>query len=132
MISDTMRLELEVFHIRVIELKTGLIRTNFSNTANASKGSLLRPGSMYEPAREKMERILRADAFAGNGTDPAEFAEGVVTDILKRHPPTHIYRGESAWFARVMPMLPFGIFDSMIKKAIGLDEVETMLKKTGL
>lgn len=130
MISDTSRLELEAFRIKVIELKTGNVNTNFSTNLNENRNPALLGGSIYEPAREKLENILRSEAFDGNGSDPHVWAQGVVSDVLKKHPPTHVYRGESAWFARILPMLPFGILDGKLKKVIGLDVVEKSLEQS--
>ena len=128
MISDTLRLELEAFDIKVIELKTGLVRTKFSSNVNSNKKSILRAGSIYEPAREKMEKILLAEAFNGNGTDPQVWAKLVVNDVLKKNPSKQVYRGESAWYAWLIPKLPFGFFNGTLKKAIGLDVVQQILK----
>ena len=78
MISDTSRLELGAFNIKVVELKTGLVRTKFSSNVNENKKPILHEGSIYEPARNKMEKILRSEAFDGKGTDPHAWAKLVV------------------------------------------------------
>ena len=85
---------------------------------------------MYEPAREKMEKILRSEAVDGQGMDPDKWARAVVSDVLKKHPPYYVYQGDSAWAARVIPMLPAGMLNGTIKKAIGLDVAERVLKST--
>jgi hypothetical protein len=129
MFSDTIRLELEAFNIKVVDLKTGLVRTNFSNNVNVNKKPALPEESIYAPASQQMERLLRSEMFDGQGTDPYVWAKSVVNDVLKRNPPAQIYCGESAWYARIMPVLPFGMLNGTLKKATGLEEVEQMLKK---
>ena len=128
-ISGTTRLELEAFNIKVVELKIGLGRTKFSTNVNESRKPDLCDGSIYEPARESTVKILRSEAFDGNGTDPHVRAKSVVNNILKKSPPMYVYRGESAWYARVIHMAPAGMLNGAIKKAIGLDVVEQVLKK---
>ena len=129
MLTDTFRLEIEAFNIKVIELKTGLVRTNFSNNVNSDQKPGLRKGSIYEPARNRMDEILRSEAFNGQGMDVHTYAKLVAGDILKKHPPLQIYRGDSAWYARIIPMLPFGMLNGTLKKVLGLDVVEQMLRK---
>jgi len=111
----------------VVELKTGHVKTNFLQNVQEKKPKLA-TGSIYEPAREKMEQILRTEAFEGNGLDPHAFARSVVRDILRASPPRVVYRGDSAWGAKWIPMLPLGMLDGMMKRTFGLDVVERMLK----
>lgn len=126
MISDTFRLELGAFDIKVVELKTGLVRTNFSPNVNADRPTLIE-GSIYEPARPKVEKMLKSESFDGQGMDPQVWANKRVKQILKHNPPPRKYCGESAWFAWLIPKLPFGLLDGTLKKIVGLDEVERML-----
>jgi 1-acylglycerone phosphate reductase len=131
MLSDTMRLELAPFNIKVVELKTGVVKTNITANFLESNKPTLREGSIYQPAEEQMNKILQqqgADLLQG-GTSASEFARGVVGDVVKKNPPTHIYRGDSAFYARILPMLPFGLLDGTLKKAIGSDIVDEMIKK---
>lgn len=49
-ISDTCRLEVEAFGIKVVELKTGNIRTKFGVNRDVKQSGRLPEGSLYEPA----------------------------------------------------------------------------------
>jgi 1-acylglycerone phosphate reductase len=61
---------------------------------------------------------------------PAQtWANLVVQDLLKKNPPSVIWRGESAWLTRIATVLPFGMFDGMVKKLTGLDIVERTVRK---
>ncbi len=132
-LSDGMRLELAPFGIRVVELKTAGVQTNFihnSNTNNVEgKGRRLPAGSLFEPAREVVEKAMSQEDYAGKGITAEQWAEGVVGDLMKRNPPAIIWRGESALLARVASMLPHGIFDGILKKMMGLDVVEEIIKE---
>jgi hypothetical protein len=85
--------------------------------------------SIYEPAREVVERSLRQDRFAEAGVPAEQWAEGVVQDLLKKTPPPVIWRGEQAWLARFAAIMPFGMFDGTAKKLTELDIVERIIGK---
>ena len=123
MFSDTLRLELEPFGIKVVDLKTGLVRTNFNNSLNQSDDLVLPPNSIYTPAREAVEKKLRDEVFKGEGMHVSEWARLVANDLLKKTPSPVIWRGESAWLTWLASILPHGTFDGTLKKLSGLDVV---------
>lgn len=133
MFSDTLRLELQPFGIKVVDLRTGVVKTNLIGNVQQSqkeggKEELLPKGSLYQPAKDTVEKALRQEAFVGQGMPSEKWARGVVGDLLKAKPPGVIWRGESAWLTRIATMLPFGTFDGMVKKLTGLDVVEKAVK----
>ncbi|KAI1504779.1 NAD(P)-binding protein [Biscogniauxia marginata] len=130
MLTDSMRLELQPFGIRVVDLRTGVIKTNLIKNLQESSNTTLPKGSIYEPAREAVEKSLRQEGFEAGGLPADQWAEAVVQDLSKKSLPAVIWRGESAFLSRVLAMLPVGLFDGMLKKATGLDIVEQILKRT--
>ncbi|OQE36158.1 hypothetical protein PENCOP_c012G04878 [Penicillium coprophilum] len=128
MLSDTLRLELSVLGINVVDLKTGVVRSNLIKNQKDAKPPTLPENSIYYPAREVVEKALSQDAFAEGGMPTLQWATAVVGDLLKKKPPSVIWRGEQAWVARLISVLPFGTFDSMLKKLTGLDVVEKIIK----
>ena len=128
MLSDTLRLELQPFGINVVDLRTGLVKSNLIGNVQHSQKNLLPEGSLYTPAKETVEKALRQEAFIGQGMLSDKWARGVVADLLKTRPPGVIWRGESAWLTRIATLLPFGTFDGMLKKLTGLDVVEKAIK----
>lgn len=133
MFSDTLRLELQPFGINVVDLRTGIVKTNLvSNVRQSQKEGgqeeLLPAGSLYQPAKERVEKALRQEGFEGQGIPSETWARGVVGDLLRAKPPSVIWRGESAWLTRIATMLPFGTLDGMVKKLTGLDVVEKAVK----
>ncbi|KAL8639008.1 MAG: hypothetical protein Q9226_008933 [Calogaya cf. arnoldii] len=129
MLSDSLRLELAPFGIVVVDLRTGLVKTNIIKNMNQSKQPSLPQGSIYEPAREIVEKALRSEGFDNQGMLAEKWAKLVVQDLLKQKPPPVIWRGESAWLTRIASILPFGMFDGMVKKMTGLDMVEQAVRK---
>ncbi|KAK9420442.1 hypothetical protein SUNI508_06438 [Seiridium unicorne] len=128
MFSDSLRLELEAFGIKVVDLRTGVVKTNLIKNVQGPSATLPK-GSIYEPAKEAVEKALRQDGFEGQGMPAEEWARLTVQDLLKKNPPAVIWRGESAWLTRLAAILPFGMFDGMIKKMTGLDVVEKAVRK---
>lgn len=133
MFSDTLRLELQPFGINVVDLRTGVVKTNLIGNVQqsqkaADKDDLLPEGSLYKPAKETVEKALRQEAFVGQGMPSEKWARAVVGDLLKTKPPSVIWRGESAWLTRIATLLPVGTLDGMLKKITGLDVVEKAIK----
>ncbi|KAH8655336.1 short-chain dehydrogenase [Xylariales sp. PMI_506] len=129
MLSETMRLELSPFGIRVIDLKTAGVYTNIINNNNVNtKAEGLPEGSIYAPAREVVERAMSQEELRGHGISPEQWASEVSSLLLGRNPPAVIWRGESALLARVASALPFGLFEGMLKKMTKLDVVEKIIQ----
>jgi 1-acylglycerone phosphate reductase len=119
MLTDNLRIELAPFNVKVVDLKTGAVHSNFFE--NISTPPVLPKDSIYAPAREVIEKSM-----AGESIPPAitaeSWAEQVVRDLLSLKPPTHVWRGQSAWmvwfFRRFMP---YTLSDSMLAKMGGLN-----------
>ncbi|KAH7374215.1 short chain dehydrogenase [Cadophora sp. MPI-SDFR-AT-0126] len=136
MYSNVMRLELECVGIRVVDLRTGIvgptnmIKNNYTKVArNADNKSALPDNSIFKPAKETMEAILRLDKHTASGMDPAVWAAAVVGDLSKSKPPPFIWRGAYALVAWLEQILPYGTFHSTVKKGTQLDVVEIAMKK---
>lgn len=131
MFSDTLRLELQPFGINVVDLRTGLVQSNMIDNTRLNQGiseNLLPKDSLFQPAKNAVEKILRMEAFVGQGMPSETWAKGVVGDLLRARPPNVIWRGESAWLTRIATMLPFGTLDGWVKKLTGLDLVEKAVR----
>ncbi|KAJ5884890.1 Short-chain dehydrogenase/reductase SDR [Penicillium taxi] len=128
MLSDTLRLELSVMGITVVDLKTGMVCSNLIKNQVEAKPAILPATSIYYPAREIVEKTMNQDGPAEYGMPNMQWATAVVGDLLKKKPPPLIWRGEQAWLARLICLLPLGIFDGMLKKMGGLDIVEKIMK----
>jgi len=67
MLTDTLRLEIKLFGIRVVEIKTGGVRSNFFENlkADVNAAPKLPEGSIYVPAKEEIERCMRGKYTTG-------------------------------------------------------------------
>lgn len=125
--SDTMRLELEPFGIKVIDLKTSLVKSNMVSDVKRI-GPKLPDGSIYEPARGLIESFMAGELFIGGGQDQVEWADAVLKELLKDEPPLVIYTGESSELTPQLPGKP-GQLDEMVRTMSLLDKVEEVLKE---
>ena len=128
MLTDTLRLELQPFGISVVELRTGGVKTDIVKNVQARQPELP-PGSIYTPAKERVEKSLRIEWVEGTGIPAEQWAQEVVADLLKKTPPPVIWRGESARVARLASVFPHGWLDGMSKRMTSLDKVESIIRK---
>jgi len=133
MFSDTQRLELAPLGIKVVDLKTALVKSNLIQNINSGQfGDGLRPelprNSIYAGAKEVVEKRIRSDEYVGTGMSASVWAGQVVKDLLRKKPPPQIWRGEMAWLAWFGTVLPYGWLDGTIKRFSGLDLVERLVK----
>lgn len=130
MISANFRLELSPFGIKVIDLKTGGVKTNFF--ANASKlDPKLPPNSLYTAARASIEKSMRGEQFESSSVDRNVWAKGVASDLSKASPPLKVWRGDAAFMVWISTFLPMNAFDSLLKKMTGLSELEKQIRIQG-
>ncbi|KAI1113550.1 hypothetical protein F5Y14DRAFT_417573 [Nemania sp. NC0429] len=124
-ITETLRLELSPFGIRVLNMLTGAVKSTFFDNALTAK---LPTNSIYYIARQEIEAAMSGEDTALNGTDTVKWAESVVKDVDQRNPPLWISRGRYATQVRLGSLLPVGTLDSVIKGVSKLDVVEQKIK----
>ncbi|KAH6693750.1 short-chain dehydrogenase [Plectosphaerella plurivora] len=128
MLTQTMRMELAAFDIRVIELKTAGVKTNIINNNNVnSNADALPQDSIFAPARAVVEKAMSQQELASRGISPEQWASDVAALLLSNNPPRVIWKGESALLARVGSMIPGNLFEGMMKKITKLDIVEGII-----
>ncbi|KAH6666640.1 hypothetical protein B0J14DRAFT_642953 [Halenospora varia] len=129
MFSESLRLELAPFDIKVVDLKTGVVRSNLITNNESRVSKILPEGSIYTPAKDVVEKALTQDGFKDQGMKSADWAKAVVGDLLKKKVPSVIWRGEQACLAWVGSCAPHGMLDGTIRKLSGLDEAERVVRR---
>ncbi|CZT49383.1 uncharacterized protein RSE6_10221 [Rhynchosporium secalis] len=130
-----LRQELEGFDIKVVDLKTGGVKSNIF--ANLTHGELPL-GSIYNVARKDADLVLAGEklkSLKGVYCDSDIWAENVVSDVTKANPPYQMWRGGQAWmerFARFATVLPVLMFAGQMKKLTGLDDVTRKIQESRL
>ena len=125
MLVQNLRLELAPFGIKVIELKTGAVKTNIHDNDPVCQ---LPPESPYTAIKEEIAKFSKGDDRKMNEQDPTIWARNVVNDLDKTHPPIIIWRGTAASRVRLASVLPLTLFDSIFRKVSKLDVLEQRLK----
>ncbi|KAF4549585.1 Short chain dehydrogenase-like protein 62 [Elsinoe fawcettii] len=128
MFSDCLRLEMEPFGVRVVDLKTGAVASNLIKNQKEKTTISLPQDSLYMPAKEAVEAAMRNDKMANAGVPADQWAREVVGDLLRKNPPLVIWRGLNARMGRIGSIMPYGMMDSTIKKMTGLDVVEEKVR----
>jgi 1-acylglycerone phosphate reductase len=128
MFTAIQRLELAPFGITVLELKTGVVRSNFLKNQHAQNQPVLPDGSIYAAARERVEEHMRGERFASIAMPADQWAAQVVHDVLRPNTVPVIWRGANAGFARVTSLLPSRWTEGRFKAMAGIDELERKVK----
>jgi NAD(P)-dependent dehydrogenase (short-subunit alcohol dehydrogenase family) len=132
MFTATLRLELKPLGIKVVDLKTGSVRSNFS-TNNLAGGSteILPSKSYYNLGKEAIEKFMVGEWLNEGGMDRHEWAQQIVQDVSQSKTPYESWRGASAsrmWWGS---FLPSWLFESELNKMTGLAAMEENIKEHG-
>ena len=118
-LSDSMRLEMAPFNIKVITINPGGIKSNFSNAASAGLEKYSSENSRYKRFSENIKE--RASSSQENATPVEIFSRKTVSKILSAKNSTIINIGEKS---KLMPFikrfLPFRTRDTLLKKKYNL------------
>lgn len=133
MLTDTLRLEMKPFGIRVVEIKTGGVRSNFFENlkADANAAPKLPGGSIYVPAKEEIEWCMRGEHTTGMMVGAEGWAKQVGSSLVKRKPKAVIWAGGGAWIGWLLTVLPIPhtALDWQWIKMGRLDVLERRLKE---
>ncbi|KAK5061213.1 hypothetical protein LTR84_007755 [Exophiala bonariae] len=128
MISENLRLEIEPFGIKVVDLKTGGVQSKFFQNVLGGSGAKLPENTAYELAREKIEKVMGGDVSLSM-LDADIWARDVVKDLSQKNPPPHIWRGTGAFKVWLSTLLPSGTFNGTLRQIGGLDVFAKKLKE---
>ena len=132
MLTDTLRLELKPFGIRVVEIKTGGVRSNFFSNlqADADAAPTLPAGSIYAPAKKEIETCMRGEGMAGMVVEAEVWARKVVGQLVVRRPRAVVYAGWGSWITWLLTVLPLPhtALDGQWMKMGKLDVLERRLR----
>ena len=131
MFSEHQRLELAPFGIKVVEMKTGTVKSLINVNGTSNGGGTLPNGSMYTPIKDDVEKVMRGDHF-DDWQDPSTWATAVVRDLLRRNPPTQIWRGGGVWPVWLTSFGKHTWIDGTLRHLTGLDKLEAKLKSKGI
>lgn len=114
--SDSLRMELAPFGIRVITVQPGGIRTSLSD--NADHGLERFKNTPYGPIHDFI--VARAHASQKNATPAQEFAEKLVDQLEKEPAPDFIRLGKDSTLLPLVAKLPRRVVDALLSRKFGL------------
>ena len=84
LLSDQLRIELSPFDVKVINVVTGSVRSNFME--NLAVAPRIPADSLYSPAKKEVEELMLGELALQNAMKVEVYAEGVASNALKLHP----------------------------------------------
>lgn len=133
-LASSLRLELAPLGVRVVELLTGSVRTNFFTNMESSAaegGSIkLKEGSLYEPAREEVESVMRGGVLVEGAMDKGVWARRVVRDLEGGR--ELVYRGKMAstakWVHGLQALVPTWVLNWFLRDLGRIGVVEKRVR----
>lgn len=135
MFNDIQRVELEPLGIKVVDLKTGSLESNFGD--NKSNPYELPEDSPYQPVKDEVLKVITGETTEAYAEDRKAWAKNVVKDLMKNpdSPPSQIWRGGAAGTiqtaSKMDSILPDYLTDGSFQGLGGLDKLGKMLEKKG-
>lgn len=112
--SDSLRLEVEPFGIRVVVIEPGQIETGFGEAAGQGLRERLR-GTAYAQVAARVADVMARSYGQGLGTDPKVIADVVAKAVTRRRPRTRYAAGK---YAKLMIWVRKWLGDRMFDRLI--------------
>jgi len=125
-LTDTLRIELAPFGVRVVLVITGAIKTHFFDNLHKPE---LPTQSIYNPSKATVEEGMTGRTTATYASDVNDYAEHVVANALKGSPKSRFWYGGSAtaiWAASTF--LWAGAWDLVFPVMFGLGDLKAKIK----
>ena len=120
--SDTLRVELAPFDVKVMVVVTGGVQSNIARTHRE-----LPEGSLYRPLETEYRRRQVHSQEAAMET--TVYAEGVVKAALKAKPARTLWRGHHAWNVwLLLTLMPRMFWDYYFNKVFNLTKLANLVK----
>ena len=120
-LSDTLRLELAPFGIRVVTVQPGAIRSNLST--NADKNLARFRKTPYGPIYDHI--VARANASQQKPLSAEVFAQKLIDNLEKKKLPALIRIGPESIRLPFVSKLPRSVRDALLSKRFGLDKIKS-------
>lgn len=125
---EIMRVELEPWNIKVVELRTGLVLTGMLDKVQ-SAGPKLPPNSIFQPVEDIARFDMEMHTIDNVGITAKAWADGVVGDLLRRNPPYIVWRGTQASLVYWTSWLSTGILKWLSRHISVMDQIHQRLKQ---
>ena len=120
--SDSLRVELRPFNVRVITVQPGAVKTNWGIVASKELGRFYRKSSRYAPLAEVIEQ--RAKTHLENPTSAEDVASAIVNTVHAGGNGVLRTGNESRKLPFLKWLLPQGLIDRILYRRFSLDKLE--------
>jgi NAD(P)-dependent dehydrogenase (short-subunit alcohol dehydrogenase family) len=128
-LSDTLRVEVAPFGIRVLLVQPGSIKSGFGDSASRGLERYHAEESLYRPVAAAID--ARAQASQRDPSPPKELARRVVEATLRDEPPTVLRWGKNSRLVTALRHLPTRRRDRYLSKRFGIDRLYESAKARG-
>jgi len=125
MLSDSLRMELAPFGVRVISVQPGSIESRFGESASKA-ADRYRERSLYSQIHDAIAG--RAGASQEGAMPASDFARLVVAAITASSPPTTLRAGKNSIRLPIIGRLPTSLRDRIFSRRFGLDRLSSELE----
>jgi 1-acylglycerone phosphate reductase len=131
--TDVIRVELQPFGIKVVEIVTGMAMSNMTDFEKQPPLTLPE-GSLYFPLKEKFEQAASGNKASGRQMSAEKWAKRVVGDLEGGWfgTPKQIWRGAFAttmYWVYLIDVLWKGCLDGLFRAALGLSALNDKKRK---
>ncbi|MDQ4501584.1 oxidoreductase [Sinomonas sp. ASV322] len=118
-LSDSLRIELRPFGVRVVLIEPGPILSEWSGIARDSLVDASK-GTAYEANARKVANVLEASYVPGRASEPEVVARAVVRAVRSKHPaPRYPVGGNAGLILAARKVLPDRVFDAIVGSVYG-------------
>jgi NAD(P)-dependent dehydrogenase (short-subunit alcohol dehydrogenase family) len=117
--SDSLRMELAPFGIKVVTVQPGGIKSNLSGNADKELDRFKK--TPYGPIQNFI--VARANASQENATPAEDFAKGLVDKLERKNTPKLIRIGKDSTLLPLIARFPCAFIDALLSKKFGLDRL---------
>lgn len=125
MLTENMRIEFAPLGVRVIDLRTGAVKSKIFDNMPAA-ASVIPANSLYWPAKKEIEMTMGGKTLSDNQKmDQAVFAKKIADDVLKSSPRSASWRGGMATLVWLLTSITwYGALDSMLTRGMGFEKIK--------
>jgi len=121
-LSESLRMELAPFNIKVLIVQPGAIKSNLGDTSKSSVSRSVTSNSIYASILNSI--IERADYSQQDPTPTATFAKQLVDELKKENPKKVIRLGKGGFSLPFLKRwIPDSILDKIMIKKFGLNKL---------
>lgn len=124
---DIMRVELEPWNVKIVELRASLVLTGMLDKVQGTSPKLP-SNSIFQPVKHLAEHEMAMHAIDNMGITAQEWADSVVESLLRKNPPYIVWKGTQSSAAYWSTWLSTGLYKWLVCKISVMGQIHTLIK----